>query len=86
MITVGQATSDHGCNGSEMVLYNVDAKSNNDMTVYERTDSLLPRKRDNQITKIVNLVIPVRKMFPLRMRRMTSRVKKNAGPSQESQQ
>jgi hypothetical protein len=53
------------------------------MTVYERTNSLLPRKRDIQIAKILNLVIPVRKMFPLRIRRMTSRVKKNAGPSQE---
>lgn len=53
------------------------------MTVYERTDSLLPRKRDIQIAKILNLVIPVRKMFPLRIRRMTSRVKKKAGLSQE---
>lgn len=53
------------------------------MTVYERTDSLLPRKRGIQIAKILNLVISVRKIFPLRIRRMTSRVKRNAGPSQE---
>ena len=48
MITAGETTDDHKSNGSELVPYQVEAKSNSDMIVYERKDSLLPRKRVRQ--------------------------------------